>query len=278
MPELPEVEYARKVAASVAEGERIESVICEDDPIVFEGVTPAKIKRSLKGRRVLTARRHGKQFWLELDSGSSLMIHLGMTGHIRTPGSRRLKLAADPETVDEQWPPRFVKLELAFASGEKLAFTNARRFGRVRIEKDPMSVPPVSKLGFDPVESPPGEMGFREALAKRRGLIKSLLLNQRFVAGVGNWIADEILYQAGIDPSRTANSLSPEESDRIYGKLLEIIRFAISVDANKQRFPKDWLFHYRWGKTEGAKTADGETIVFDTIGGRTTAWVPSIQQ
>jgi len=278
MPELPEVEYARKIAASVAEGECIESVVCADDPIVFEGVTPAKIKRSLRGRRVLALRRHGKQFWLELDSGSSLMIHLGMTGHIRTPGARRLKLAADSEAVDQEWPPRFAKLELVFTSGERLAFTNARRFGRVRIEKDPRSVPPVSKLGFDPVVSPPGESAFRDALAKRRGSIKSLLLNQRFVAGVGNWIADEILYQAGIDPSRAANSLRPEEADRVYVKLLEIIHFAISVDANKQRFPKDWLFHYRWGKTDGIKTAKGQDIVFDTIGGRTTAWVPSVQK
>jgi formamidopyrimidine-DNA glycosylase len=105
-----------------------------------------------------------------------------------------------------------------------------------------------------------------------------VLLDQSLFAGVGNWIADEVLYQAGLDPRRPASSLSPRDVGRLRGRLRAIVHRAVSVDADSSRFPRTWLFHRRWGRKQGARTARGEPIVHLTVGGRTTAWVPSRQR
>jgi formamidopyrimidine-DNA glycosylase len=107
--------------------------------------------------------------------------------------------------------------------------------------------------------------------------VKGLLLDQAFTAGVGNWIADEVLYQAGIDPRRPAGDLDADEVKRLRAKLRHVVRKAVDVDAEKDRFPRTWLFHRRWGKEEGAVTARGERIEHITVAGRTTAWVPTHQ-
>ena len=108
--------------------------------------------------------------------------------------------------------------------------------------------------------------------------MKSVLLDQSLFAGVGNWIADEALYQAAIDPRRPASSLAPREVARLRARLHAIVRRAVAVGADDTRFPRTWLFHDRWGREEGARTGRGERIVHLTIGGRTTAFVPSRQR
>jgi formamidopyrimidine-DNA glycosylase len=95
---------------------------------------------------------------------------------------------------------------------------------------------------------------------------------------VGNWIADEALYQAAIDPRRPASSLSPAEVARLRARLHAIVHRAVAVGADDRRFPRRWLFHHRWGRAEGARTARGERIVHLTIGGRTTAFAPARQR
>jgi formamidopyrimidine-DNA glycosylase len=115
-------------------------------------------------------------------------------------------------------------------------------------------------------------------LRRRQGPIKAALLDQRLFAGVGNWIADEVLYQAGIRPDRRASSLGPGAVRRLRSRLLSIVRRAAAVDADSDRFPRTWLFHHRWGKDADARTSRGERITHTTIGGRTTAWVPKRQR
>jgi formamidopyrimidine-DNA glycosylase len=108
--------------------------------------------------------------------------------------------------------------------------------------------------------------------------VKALLLDQSFAAGVGNWIADEVLYQARIAPRRRARSLSREEARRLRAALASVVTTAVAVGADSDRFPQTWLFHERWGRDATATTARGEKIRHDTIAGRTTAWVPAIQR
>ncbi len=103
-----------------------------------------------------------------------------------------------------------------------------------------------------------------------------MLLDQGFAAGVGNWIADEVLYQAELSPHRIAKELNQQESEAMWSALKLVISKAVSVDAQKTRFPRAWLFHHRWGKKADTDTA-GDPIVFETIAGRTTAWVPTKQ-
>ena len=119
---------------------------------------------------------------------------------------------------------------------------------------------------------------FSDLLAERSAPVKALLLDQSFAAGVGNWIADEVLYQARIAPRRPARSLSRDEARRLRGALQSVVGTAVAARADSDRFPRRWLFHRRWGRDTTAVTARGEKIRHDTIGGRTTAWVPAVQR
>ena len=281
MPELPEVEYGRKLAARIARGRRIENVWCDKDDLVFNGVSPRVMKGVLRGRKVIEVKRWGKQLWFELDKPPHPLFHFGMTGAFLTPGpgSKALKLASSPrDTKDEDWPPRFTKIHFTFDDGGELVMTNKRRLGRIVLRNDPANEKPISKLGFDPLLDLPSPKVFVGKLLRRTIPIKALLLDQSFSAGVGNWIADEILYQARIAPGRRACELSEAEARRIRGKMKSIIEKAVSVDADKTKFPKNWLFHYRWGKKSEAKTARGEKIIHEDYAGRTTAWVPGVQK
>jgi formamidopyrimidine-DNA glycosylase len=277
MPELPEVEYGRKLAADVALGQTMTSVVCADDPIVFCNLKPDRAHAKLFGRRVDAVKRRGKYLWFELDERPWPVFHFGMTGSFRSPERAPLQLESSAREAEPEWPPRFTKIHMTFSGGGELVMTNARRLGRISFHQDPRTEPPISKLGFDPLTDMPAAAEFSSQLEKRRGTLKGLLLNQAFAAGVGNWIADEVLYQAGLDPRRPAQSLSPQEAQTLHHTLSEIIGFAVSVDAQKDRFPESWLFHHRWGKETDAQTARGETIEFLTVAGRTTAWVPQAQ-
>jgi formamidopyrimidine-DNA glycosylase len=201
-----------------------------------------------------------------------------MTGAFRTPGDRPLELASSRGGGEgPDWPPRFAKIRLHFGDGGELVMVNKRRLGRIRLRALPELEPPISELGFDPLEDPPSAAEFTRLVARRTGVLKGLLLDQSFAAGVGNWIADEVLYQARLDPRRRASDLTPAESVRMRSALLRVVGKAVEVDADKRRFPRTWLFHRRWGKGEDARTAKGEPIEFLTLAGRTTAWVPGRQ-
>ncbi len=278
MPELPEVERARRIATKVAEGRRIAEARCADDPIVFEGVAPARFRRALVGRRVRGVRRHGKHLWFELDRRPWPCLHFGMTGGFHTaPGGPRVKLKSSRKRPDHAWPPRFTKLHLVFDDGGELVLADARRLGRIRLRQDPAHEPPISLLGFDAHRALPAPANFRELVRHRGAPLKALLLDQGFAAGVGNWIADEVLYQARLDPRRRASSLSEAEIERMRSALRHVMDTAVRLSNDSDRYPRGWLFHRRWGKNPRAVTRTGERIRHITVGGRTTAWVPTRQ-
>jgi len=277
VPELPEVERGRRLAEAAAAGRRIERVWCVDDPLVFDGVAPDDWRDAIEGRRVDEARRWGKQLWLVLDRPPHPLFHFGMAGGFKTPASKSLQLKSGPREDAAVWPPRFLKIRLRFDDGGELAMTDGRRLGRILLRDDPEGEPPVAKLGFDPLLAMPPPKRFSELIRARGANVKSLLLDQSFAAGVGNWIADEVLYQAGIDPRRHAASLTDTEARRVRARLAAIVKRAVAADADDARYPRTWLFHRRWGKRADARTARGERIEHITIGGRTTAWVPTAQ-
>jgi formamidopyrimidine-DNA glycosylase len=284
MPELPEVEAARRAAHRVAAGRRIVAARVADDPIVYEGVAPARVRRALVGRMVKAVRRHGKHLWLELDRRPWPCLHFGMTGGIHLPAGRAVRLVSDgrsPAAGRAPWPPRFTKLHLRFADGGELALADGRRLGRVRLRRDPSAEPPISALGFDAWRALPPPGRFHAMLRGRDAQIKAVLLDQSFAAGIGNWIADEVLYQAGIAPKRRAGSLSRAEAGRLRARIRSVIAVAVRSGSDGDRFPRWWLFHRRWGHRRGgppATTVRGEPIRHERVGGRTTAWVPSAQR
>lgn len=265
MPELPEVETARRRAERALCGRRIAGVAVVPDRIVFDGVPASRFAAALRGRRVAAVRRKGKHLWLELDRRPFPLFHFGMTG------SFAIYAAGAPR-------PRFWKVEIATEDGIRLAMSDPRRLGRIRLRRHPEADGPIAGLGFDVLEGLPPPLELAALLARRRGPVKAVLLDQSLFAGVGNWIADEALYQAAIDPRRPAASLELPEVRRLRGRLLAIVRRAVAVEADDRRFPRSWLFHHRWGRAKDARTARGERVVHVTIGGRTTAFAPERQR
>lgn len=272
MPELPEVERARRLVERVAVGKKIAHASAAIDRLVFPdgGRT---IADALEGRRVVAAHRHGKWMWIELDRAPHVLVHLGMSGAWSVKGEETF--AYRSRKVDAAWPPRFAKLTIALAGGGELVLSDPRRLGRVILRDAPHGEKPLSVLGFDPILSMPALAAFRERLARRSGAVKGVLLDQTFSAGVGNWVADEVLYQARLDPRAEVSALSDDEVRRLHAKIRSVLVTAVAKDADSDRFPKTWLFHHRWKK--GTRTAKGEAVAHTVVAGRTTAWVPDVQ-
>ena len=296
MPELPEVERFRTIAAAVCLGRTITNIYRAEDEIVFpfdvcgpiqvgNPIAPAVAVAALTGASVLGVHRKGKKLWFELDKAIWPVFSFGMTGSFQgQSASEKLKnsgveLRLSLETGDKlnsQWPPRFTKLLFTMDDGGELAFTNSRRFGRVEFVGDIKIHKALSCLGFDPMHEMPLLDRFYEMFVGRRGTIKGLLLNQSFVAGIGNWIVDEVLYMAGVKPDSKVPSLDKSQLNDIYHAMEFVITTAVSVGAEKALFPADWLFHLRW-RGPPAKTVDGLLVRFDKVAGRTTVWVPELQ-
>lgn len=265
MPELPEVETARRLAEAFLAGRRLERVMARADPLVFCGRSPAYVRARLHGRRVQAVGRKGKHFWLELDRRPWPVFHFGMAGRLEP-------LSGDAAA------PRHAKLTLVAEGGSAIVFSDSRRFGRIRLLRDPPHEEPIRDLGFDVLDELPGTRELAGVLAARTAPIKAVLLDQGLFAGVGNWIADEALFQARIRPDRAAADLRRAEVARLRARLGAVVRFAVAVGADSGRFPRGWLFHRRWGRDPRATTASGQRIVHITIAGRTAAFVPARQR
>lgn len=337
MPELPAVEYSRRLLEQNVVGGTITKVtIVTDDPIVFEGIPGAQLARDLQGHQVSQAERYGKYLWLCLQKtqggdstntsrsrssnssrsqkikatghppleihSSYLLMHFGMTGFVEVQGLDRLHYQSAPDSDEIEraskepapWPPRFCKLiiSLDHPKGQvRFAFGDARRLGRVRLLRGehPQSVPPVSTLGFDPLIKMPSLDETFYAMAWRKAVpLKSLLLDQTFAAGVGNWMADDIMLMAGIHPQTRCDKLSESQVARLHHSIYEVTRVAVEVNSDGTKFPPTWLFHRRWPSARrrmakndkghpAVPTIEGHRVEFISVGGRTTAYVPDLQ-
>ncbi|KAH9043838.1 Formamidopyrimidine-DNA glycosylase H2TH domain-containing protein [Lactarius pseudohatsudake] len=142
-------------------------------------------------------------------------------------------------------------------------------------------------MGFDPILSMPDFEDFGKGVLKRACPIKALLLDQSFSAGVGNWVADEVLYHARVHPEQRANSLAENQIRALHQQIRHVCTFAVEVNADDTKFPDNWLFKYRWGKGKKVKGDDKPTlklpdgrpatIEWVTVGGRTSAYVAELQ-
>ncbi|XP_055827789.1 formamidopyrimidine-DNA glycosylase isoform X2 [Solanum dulcamara] len=276
MPELPEVEAARRAIEDSCIGKKIVRSIIADDSKVIDGVSPIDFKASLEGKTIVAANRKGKNMWIELDSPPFPTFQFGMAGAIYIKGVAVTKYKRSAVKDDDEWPSKYSKVFLELDDGLELSFTDKRRFARVRSLENPVSVPPISELGPDALLEPMTVDEFYKALSKKKIGIKALLLDQSFISGIGNWIADEVLYQARIHPMQSASSISKEDCATLLKCINEVTEFAVEVDADCSRFPSEWLFHYRWGKKPGK--VNGKKIEFITAGGRTSAFVPELQK
>jgi len=282
MPELPEVEAARLMIEGALVGKRLAVVIVRPDAIVFGDVAPEALVSVLAGQRVQGTGRRGKFLWLALEDGC-LFLHFGMSGAVieLTGGEnnavnyyrRKRRRAAEPGE-----DPPYTKLRLRADDGAEIAFVDGRRLGRIWLGTSPESDRRVSRLGPDALSELPSASRLHKMMQRRKTPIKALLLDQSFLAGIGNYLADEILLESRIAPARLAKDLSEAEAKRLRKAIQKVVRLAVDVEADYEKFPEDWLFHVRWGGSRGAETWRGHAIVRETIGGRTTAWVPDVQK
>lgn len=213
MPELPEVERARALIEERGLGRRIVAVD-DSDGYVCRPHGPCEIADAMVGRTLTAAHRRGKSMWCETSGdGPVLGIHLGMAGRIVIDGAE----AGDPKPAAEGrgWD----RFAIDFGDGGRLVLRDPRRLSRVRLE------PNLERLGPDAGEVPAGV--FRERVGRGEVPIKARLMDQAVIAGVGNLLADESLWRAGIDPRRTAASLTRERLDGLRRALRAAIRDAI---------------------------------------------------
>ena len=270
MPELPEVETYRRFIDEIAVGQTIAAFQVNDAHVL---ATPeATLRAGLVGRTITGTSRLGKNCFMELDNGQVLVLHFGMTGDI---GAYR----------DEPDAPRFTRVALHLAdSGLRLAFIDPRKFGRIRLADSAAAHQAAKKIGPDALAITAAEL--QAKLSRRKTLLKPLLLDQGITAGLGNWIVDEVLFQARINPERLGNTLSPTEFKALHAAIQLVLSTAISQEANYRHFPKSFLIHAReWGDP-AAPGSDAHTfcprhpkvkIEKYYVGGRATYVCPKCQ-
>lgn len=277
MPELPEVEAARRAIEDNCLGKKIVKSLIADDSKVIDGVSRKDFEASLNGKTIVAAHRKGKNMWLQLDSPPFPSFQFGMAGAVYIKGVAVAKYKRSAVKDTDEWPSKYSKFFIELNDGLELSFTDKRRFAKVRLLENPAVVPPISELGPDALLQPMAVDEFYDKLQKKNIGIKALLLDQGFISGIGNWIADEVLYQARIHPQQIASSISKEDSGTLLSTISEVISEALDVGADGSQFPSNWIFHSR-EKKPGKAFIDGKKIEFITAGGRTTAYVPDVQK
>jgi formamidopyrimidine-DNA glycosylase len=264
MPELAEVEYFRKQWGRGLR-RKIISMQLNAGKKIFRGTDVAALQKTLRGATLLGSEAHGKQLLFRFSKGGWMGIHLGMTGKLRIEPAGAVALKHDHLILRQ--------------SRHDLVLSDPRQFGRVlfhhgKTEPDWWSNRPAEILSRQ----------FTQTLVEKflarhgRAPVKAVLLLQSGFPGIGNWMADEILWQSKIHPARPAGRLHAAEIKRLHAKTQSVSRAALrTVGKNDGDLPKSWLFHHRWERG-GHCPADGSALCRGRCGGRTTCWCPSCQK
>lgn len=273
MPELAEVEFFRKRWQQAAKGARVLAVSVHASAKVFRGTDARALAAALQGQRLLSSAASAKQMLFRFSGEAWLGLHLGMSGdlYVHPPGY----VAAKHDHL------------VLVTSRHALVFTDPRMFGRVQFHHGKQ--PPVWWTGIAPAIlssafSVAAVTGFLRRRA--RSPIKAVLLMQERFPGIGNWMADEILWRAAIHPRRPAGSLNPAEVKTLWRESRRVCRLALDKIAGRGdtlppdlnvNIPESWLFRHRW-RAGGRCPRTGVKLVREEIGGRTTCWSPARQK
>ncbi|SHH66872.1 Fpg/Nei family DNA glycosylase [Marivita hallyeonensis] len=258
MPELPECEAARKRIADGALNRTIEGFSLGE---VSHVELPSEEDRArFIGTQFTRTRRHGKYIFIGSKDGPWLHIHLGMAGSVRV-------MENDADLAD------YIRFTVEFEGGTRLHFRDPRKFGKVTVVEDVDDFIADKGLGPDALEI--GDNAFADTIGKTRGAVKSALLSQKKLAGVGNLWADETLYRTGIDPDATANTLEQAKVSEMHANMQSILQAVVDTNATYAKLPDDWLIHHR-EEGEACSRCDG-TIAKKTVGGRTSYYCPEHQ-
>jgi len=261
VPEILEAEAARALIDARALDREIAVVHAPDAWFLKRGLTPLGVKAALRGQSFVAARRRGKLLLVDVSSGTTLALHLGMSGRVLIDG----EAAGDPLVyASNKADPAWHRFGVQFADGGSLYLRDPRRLGAVELDPD------EDRLGPDAFSLTLAHL--RVVLAKSNAPVKAVIMDQSRIAGLGNLLCDEALWRAGIDPARAASSLRDDEVKRLHRAIRDTLR----------------VLGKRGGSHTGDLTSargpglpcprDGVTLVRRTIGGRTTFSCPLHQR
>jgi formamidopyrimidine-DNA glycosylase len=268
MPELPEVETYRRFLEETSLFQSVTHLYVEDPKLLTTDYDT--LNHALAGNQFTGTHRVGKNLFVRTRTAAVLLLHFGMTGS--------LAYFRDAEDT-----PRFARVIFSFDNGFKLGFLCPRKFERVGLTEDISAYLQSKKLGKDALEITPLDLS--QTFSRKKAPVKPVLMDQSTLAGLGNWIVDDVLFLAGIHPERIASSLSAAETQHIHAAIREVLLTAIEKEAVYSQFPPHFLIHAReWDASPHADPKAhlfcprcGTDIQKNYVGGRATYFCPSCQ-
>ena len=272
MPELAEVEFFRK-RWSTGHGAKVLAVRVNEGKKVFRGANAAAIRRKLTGTRLLDSETKAKQMLFHFSGGAWLGIHLGMSGELRVER---------PDYVAKKHD-HFILVQ----KERQLVFNDPRMFGAVLFHQGKAAPKWWTKIAPAILSDEFTVEAVAKFLKRRaRSPIKAVLLMQERFPGIGNWMADEVLWRAAIHPRQKAGDLTPAQVRALHRECRKVCQLALDTIAGHGNhlphylnvdIPKSWLFTHRW-RQGGHDPKTGTPLAHATIGGRTTCWSPARQK
>jgi formamidopyrimidine-DNA glycosylase len=260
MPELPEVETFKQYLENTSLRKEISEAVLHREHVLLDTKKGALVK-ALEGNKLTGAIRHGKFLFIRLAKGGYLLIHFGLTG--------------DFEFVEKEGQdPRFTLLLLKFRNGSKLAYTDPRQMGKIALVDDVNKF--IRNRGYGPDALTISREDFIERLEGRRTNIKTALMNQKLLAGVGNEYSDEILFQVGLHPESRVDKLPRKLLENIWKEMRKILDKAVSVNADRDQLEEYFFLDNRKAGLE-CPNCKGKTES-KTVGGRSAYFCPSCQE
>lgn len=259
MPELPDVEVYKRYFDSTALHQPIDNAAVIG-PSLLDGISADTLRDALRGASFEGTRRHGKHLFARLSTDRWLGLHFGMSGEL--------------VYYKRGEAPEYTYFRVDFENSYHLALVMPRKLGHVRLLDDPDVFIAEKELGPDALRLDVDT--FEARLDGRRGMIKSALMDQTVIAGLGNIYTDEVLFQAGIHPKTKVKDLDEDERCSIFDAMQEVLNTAIACRGEPEQMPADrfMLPHRRGDKTDPCSGTDLEKI---TVSGRTGYYSPARQ-
>jgi formamidopyrimidine-DNA glycosylase len=241
MPELPDVEVFRRYLDHTSLNQKIDSLQL-DEAGVLEGVSAKKLADRLNGAFFSDSARHGKHMFAELSNGGWLMLHFGMTGFLKY-------------YKDEDSAPGHPRVIFRFDNGYSLAWDSQRMIGRVSLAESPEAYAEKNDLGPDAMDVSKEE--FLELMRGKRGMIKTALMDQSLIAGIGNVYSDEMLFQTGVHPKTKVGDLSDDTLGKLHGNMRKVFEAVIESSIDPAEMP-DWLMTAHRGRDNDCPGCKGK--------------------
>lgn len=260
MPELPEVESFRKFVDEHALDQKIECIHLSTSKLLWK-TTGKALKEALVGNKLVATQRHGKFLFVELNQRGFLLFHFGMTGDFHYGKASELN------------HPSYI-LSIQFTNNHVLLFSDSRMFGEIALIESVEDF--IQTRGYGPDALQIGEKEFVSLMSQRKAAVKTVLMNQKMLAGVGNEFSDAILFQCRIHPLSQANSLKKEQVEEMHSVMKKILKEAVKVDADRSKLNHYFLLNQRKAGLRCVR-CNGKTEWME-IGGRSSYFCPSCQK